>query len=30
MELSNRRREDHVRHHNDMPAYVGQAGVELV
>ena len=30
MELSNRRREDHVRHHNDMPAHVGQDGAELI
>ena len=30
MGLSNHRREDHVRYHNDMPAHVGQDGVELV
>ena len=30
MGLSNRRREDHVRHHNDLPAHVGRDGVELV
>ena len=28
MGSSNRRREDHVRHHNDMPAHGGQAGAE--
>ena len=27
---SNHRREDHVRHHNDVPAHVGQTGAELV
>ena len=30
MRPSNHRREDHVRHHNDMPVHVGQAGSELV
>ena len=26
----NRRRKDHVRHHNDMSAHMGRAGAELV
>ena len=30
MGLSNRRREDHVRYHNDMLTHVEQAGAELV
>ena len=29
-EACNRRRKDHVRYHNDMPAHVGQDGAELV
>ena len=30
MGLSNRWRDDHVWHHNDMPIHVGQDGAELV
>ena len=29
-EACNCRRKDHVRHHNDVPAHVGQTGAELV
>ena len=30
MDLSNCRKEDHSRNHNDVLAYVGHAGTELV